>query len=143
MLEIDFGSAMAELDALLARLMDPAPLLEAIGAATVEHARDNITSLKLDPEGEQWAPWMPRTAAARRRKGNASQGLLWDTGTLLDSIHADVAGDLLTVGTPVSYAGYLQGGTEKMVARPFLGWSEDALAFAETMAADYLAGALA
>ena len=142
MFEIDYALAMDELDGMLARLADPAPLLEHIGLYEVAEARERIQRSKDDPLGYAWAPWMPSTAAQRARKGNADQGLLWDTGALLDSITASVAGNTVTIGSAVDYAGYLQDGTDRMAARPFLGWSADALAFYEHLTSEYLAGAL-
>jgi phage gpG-like protein len=144
MLEIDFGSAMEDVDLMLARLADPSPLLEVIGQTEVAFVRARITSLKEDPAGGQWAPWSPWRAAERAAKGNASQGLLWDSGALLNSITAQVDGPVLQVGsTAGDYAKYLQEGWTSLAgndapARPFLGWDADALAFYETLTVTYL-----
>lgn len=43
-----------------------------------------------------------------------------DTGHLRGSIAHKVAGDGVTIGSDVSYAGYVELGTYKMAARPYL-----------------------
>jgi phage gpG-like protein len=103
-------------------------MMKEIGDIVVEDIRHRISTLKQSPEGEAWSPWADSTAKARQRKGNAALGLLVDSGTLLRSITSQVIGSHHTVqiGTNVPYAGYLNDGTPKMPARPFLGVSERA-----------------
>ncbi len=96
---------------------------------------------KRSPDGGQWAPWATRTAASRGRKGNAAQGLLWDSGTLLASIQMQARDGLVSIGTDTAYAQYLQGGTGNMPAREFLGWTERDTKAAERMVLDYIEGA--
>lgn len=138
MLEADFSAMLADLGLMLERASNPLPVLTRIGASEVENVRARIKQSKLSPWGDNWAPWATSTAKERARKGNAEQGLLWDTGDLLDSINAvaNIYGPghgTLDVGSDLDYAGYLQDGTEKMPARPYLGWNEATLAFYEAM----------
>ena len=109
------------------KIEDPRSLMVELGDILVEDIKNNIVRRKTAPDGTPWAPWMPSTAKARARKGNAALGLLYDTGNLLRSITSSVSGhNSLTVGTNVPYATYLQNGTPKMVKRPFLGISDRA-----------------
>lgn len=50
-----------------------------------------------------------------------------DTGNLVNSIQTDVQGLRAEVGTAVEYALYLEYGTSKMAARPFLGPAAEAV----------------
>jgi phage gpG-like protein len=56
---------------------------------------------------------------ARKDPGDGHP-LLNDTGNLIDSLEANVVGDIAYVTAGASYAGYLNEGTSRMVARPFL-----------------------
>lgn len=88
---------------------------------------------KTSPSGGAWAPLAPATVA---RKG--TNNILVDTGRLLGSIAAHVAGTSATIGTSVAYAGYLQGGTSRMPAREFLGLSDANAAELERMLASVI-----
>lgn len=138
MLEANLTAALEQLGLMMQRAANPLPVLTRIGASEVENVKARIKSTKTSPFGDAWAPWRPGTAKERQRKGNASQGLLWDTGDLLDSIRAvaNVYGPghgTLDVGSDMSYAGFLQDGTRKMVAREYLGWNEATFAVYEMM----------
>lgn len=114
------------------RFEDPRDMLREIGDIITEDIKHRIVKLKKDPQDTPWEPWAESTRKGRVRKGNAALGLLFDTGRLLRSITAEVknrgkkGGWALFVGTNVKYATYLQNGTEKMPARPFLGVSKRA-----------------
>lgn len=142
MIEIDAEQALMELGAMVARAANLAPVLEIIGQSEVENTRARIQQSKTNPWGGDWAPWAESTEASRQRKGNAGQGLLWDDGDLLDSIHFKVDAmegvGWVDIGSDLDYALYLQDGTEKMPARPFLGWNDAPLAFYEAMMANYV-----
>ena len=146
MLSIDVNEALAGIDMMLRRAADPLPVLSRIGASEVENVRARIRGSKTSPWGDNWAPWAPSTRAHREHKGNADQGLLWDDGDLLKSIRYDaqvgayLGGSLgvLEVGSDMSYAGYLQDGTSKMPARPFLGWNPATFAYYEAMLAGWI-----
>ena len=124
----DINDAIADLEAKIKNK----DMMQEIGDIIVEDIRHRIVKLKADPDDKPWKPWAPSTAKARERKGNAALGLLFDTGTLLRSINAEVknhgqkGGITVYVGSNTKYAGWLNDGTEKMPARPFLGVSKRA-----------------
>ncbi len=138
MITIDAEAAIADLEAMVARLRAPEPLLGAIGEAEVELSRERIEETKDDPLGGGWLPWADSTSRQRVRKGTADLGLLYDTGELLESIHAAVEGNTVAIGSDVDYAIYLQDGTSKMPARPFLGWAPENLDAYESMFVRFL-----
>lgn len=148
MITADFSPVLAELRAMLARTADMQPALNKIGEMQVDAIRARIQSTKHDPDGGAWSPWMPRTEQYRNRKGNAAQGLLWDEGTLLNSIRFEsgipAQGDLfdmpyeLAIGTDVTYATWLQDGTKHMASRAFIGWDESQIPLVEEMLARYV-----
>ena len=138
MLEIDLEQALNEIGLYIERLHNPVPFLIGIGKIEVENVKKRIEDTKLSPDGENWLPWADSTAKARERKGNAEQGLLWDRGDLLNSIHAQVDGEVLEVGSDLDFASYLQLGTEKMPARPFLGWNEASFPLYQILLAHFI-----
>ncbi len=138
MIELDAEQVFAQLGAMLARAANPAPFLTWVGETETEKARQRIDDTKTSPQGVPWDPWEPSTEKQRVRKGNAQLGLLYDEGDLFDSIHFVVDGGTVAIGSDLDYALYLQDGTEKMDARPFLGWSDDAMPFYEGAFIDYL-----
>ena len=138
MIEMDAELVLAELNAIVARAASAGLVLELIGQSEVDNARGRIQQTKVNPWGGDWAPWADSTAYSRERKGTAGQGLLWDRGDLLDSIHFAITGESVEIGSDLDYARYLQEGTESMPARPFLGWAEHALPFYEQLWINYL-----
>lgn len=142
MFTADFSQAKAYLARLQARLANPQPVLAMIGRAAMLRAQREIETGKHDPEGHPWAPWSDDTANARRRRGNAARGILYDEGTLLHSMSVQVGAASVVIGTEVPYAEYLQDGTRRMPARPFLGWGEGAEQEAEHTMIEYLEAAL-
>ena len=123
MITIDSAQAFAEIDAMLMRMHESAPFLEAVGDREVKLARERIRDTKLDPLGNAWAPWAPFTRSEREHKGNAGLGLLLDEGGLLLSLDKAIFGDSVEIGSNLDYAKDLQEGTDKMPAREFLGWA--------------------
>ena len=128
MLEIKLQSddLRANLDQLVTRIKDRKALLRQVGEIEKEDIQRRIQIGKRSPSGVPWAPWRPSTAIYRQRKGTASKGLLFDSGALYRSFKLKQDGDQVTVGTNVKYAPYLQFGTPKMNARPFMGLSKEA-----------------
>jgi phage gpG-like protein len=132
MMTIDLTAAIAGLNRLAAANMSP--WLASVGASVAKEVQQRIRNSKQSPGGDVWSPWQPRTRSHREHKNNSGQGLLWDEGTLLNSIRFEAGlaaqGDLfgssheLVIGTDTAYAGYLQDGTPRMAARPFIGWSD-------------------
>ncbi|WP_298220149.1 phage virion morphogenesis protein [Halothiobacillus sp.] len=123
MITIDSAQAFAEIDALLLRMHESAPFLEAVGDREVAEVQKRIRDTKLDPLGNAWAPWAPFTRSEREHKGNADLGLLLDEGDLLLSIDKAMFGETVEIGSNLDYAKDLQEGTDKMPAREFLGWA--------------------
>lgn len=119
---IDLAQALAGLNRLA--MLNMSPWMQQIGQKAQQEVQARIQQTKHDPDNQSWSPWKPSTEKYRTHKGNAGQGLLWDEGTLLNSIKFAADSGGVTVGTEVGYAGYLQDGTERMAARPFLGWTE-------------------
>lgn len=129
---IEFGPVLAALNRLA--YTNHQEWLVAVGEHEKAAIEQRIRTTKFDPEGKPWAEWRPFTRALREAKGNAAQGLLWDTGHLLESqTYLTPFGADLEIGTDVWYAERLQEGVPgKMAARPFIGWGESDLAWLET-----------
>ena len=138
MIEMDAELALAELNAIVARAALPGPVFEAIGISEVDGIRSRIQQTKVNPWGGDWSPWAEFTRLEREKKGNTGQGLLWDSGDLLDSIHFAITGDSLDIGSNMDYARDLQEGTDIMPSRPFLGWADYSLPFYEQLWINYL-----
>ena len=67
------------------------PLQDALAFALTERARLSFND-ERDPWGEAWAPLSPVTLAKRRDEGRSGASILRDTGALLASLTADIAG---------------------------------------------------
>ena len=138
MITLDMTAAMAELNAMLARTANLKPVLHAIGELEANKVRARIQSTKIDPYDSEWAPWAPFTAIQRALKGNVAQGLLWDTGALLNSFVVESTIASVTIGTPVSYAEGLQFGDARMPAREFMGWNDSDFPIIEALVIKYM-----
>ncbi|MGZ3325703.1 MAG: phage virion morphogenesis protein [Xanthobacteraceae bacterium] len=119
---IDLEQAIAGLNRLAN--LNMSPWMQTVAQSAQASVQQRIRNTKIDPDNTPWSPWRPSTEKHRIKKGNANQGLLWDSGSLLNSIQGQADRDGVSVGTGVSYAGYLQDGTERMAARPFMGWTD-------------------
>ena len=137
MMTIDSAQVLAEIGALQHRISSPSAFLQEVGTVQQEKAQARIRDTKDTPWGAAWAPWQPMTLKERTIKGNADQGLLWDSGALLNSIHYELEPFSVTIGTDLEYALDLQDGTDRMAARPFLGWDDLDLGDIEKLAAMY------
>jgi phage gpG-like protein len=114
--------------------------MQFVAEAGVAEVQERILSSKESPSGEQWAPWAVGYSKYRERQGNEEQGLLYDKGRLLASIIGVATRtrvEIKSVGVP--YSSFIQDGTSRMPARPYLGWSEVSLASLEQDAYDLLA----
>jgi len=138
MITIDSVQALAELDAMLMRMHESGPFLEAVGEREVEAVQHRIRDTKTDPIGNAWAPWAPFTRSERTHKGNADLGLLLDEGDLLLSIDKAVFGESVEIGSNLDYAADLQNGTDHMPAREFLGWSPESVPVYENLYKRYI-----
>lgn len=101
----------------------PQHVLEQVAKDEVLAVQQRIRTSKTGPRGEAWAPWSMATLRQRTREGTLAGGLLNRTGALLNSITSRISGKTLTIYSNEGYGQYLQFGTPKMPARPFLGWS--------------------
>lgn len=108
---------------LINRLENPRPFLISVAALLKARTIERIKTTKKDPAGVPWVRWAASTARARSRKGNAGRGLLWDSGNLVSKISGRTqSNNTVVVGVNgVPYANYLQNGTTRMPARPFIG----------------------
>jgi hypothetical protein len=140
MIAIDVDTALAELDAMLARMRSLAVPFAKIGGLQQARIRERIQRSKVDPDADIWDPWRPTTEEERVHKGNVNQGLLWDSGQLLEDVVFEATNDGLIVGDTAPYAVYLQEGTPRMVAREMFGWTDDDLVEAEEIVALYIEG---
>ena len=100
-------------------------ILNPLAKKEQDRAKDRIRRTKVDPRNRNWSRWSQSTLESRRRKGNVSYGLLYDTGALHNSIRTSVTNNTMYIGSGLDYAEYLQMGTYKMDARPFLGVSNE------------------
>lgn len=99
--------------------------LHKVGQQQVQAVQDRIRSSKVGPDGKAWRPWSLSTLRQRTKEGTAGLGLLYRTGALLNSIQYKVSKGVLTVFTNMHYGKFLQFGTRKMPARPFIGWGNE------------------
>lgn len=72
-----------------------------------------------DPEGNAWADLKPATWARKN-----SPKILYETGKLRKSVRVTASRGGLEIDATAPYAVYLQRGTSKMPARPFIGMPE-------------------
>jgi len=102
--------------------------LKKIGQVVKEDIQDRIRSTKADPQGIPWSPWKQSTLMQRIKQGTVDRGLLYNSGKLLNSFEVITDKKSFTIGTNAPYSKYLQNGTNRMVARPFMGVSPKAKA---------------
>lgn len=103
---------------------DLSPVIKDTGDYLLTAVRNRIQNTKTDPNGVAWAPMSPATIRNRLRRGTIAGGLLNDSGNLLNSLRLTSGPSEVSVGSTAPYASYLQRGTDRMPARPFLGWSD-------------------
>jgi len=99
--------------------------LRKAGEEEVRIVRQRIAQEKTSPDGIPWRPWAMATLRQRAREGTLAGGLLNRTGALINSIQSKLSGSSLIIFSSATYAKYLQLGTNRMPARPFLGWSPE------------------
>jgi len=102
----------------------PEQVIKQVALDEVKATQNRIRNSKTDPEGRPWAPWSMATIRSNKNRGGS---LLFRTGALLNSIEYRISEKTLTIYSNVGYAKYLQFGTPKMPARPFLGWSRESI----------------
>jgi hypothetical protein len=126
--EVETAAAIATLEKILGRMLDPVPFFDYIGAMEVKRVQGRIQHSKIDPDNIPWVPWSNYTASLRDAKGNYDQGIMWDTGDLLHSVYFDVDGAFgVDIGTDIWYAQRQQEGQGKIPARAIFGWKDQHL----------------
>ena len=101
------------LTALKRALGDKKTILRQIGEALVASTDERFVSMQ-SPDGAPWKPLHPRTIRQKRNK----QKILTERGLLRGSIHYELNGDTLEVGTDRKYGAIHQfGGVVKIPAR--------------------------
>ena len=119
------------------------PLMQAIGSVLEGSTRQRFAD-KQSPNGVAWAVLMPATVKAKNGRSN----ILVDSGDLIRSITFHATRDSVMVGTDIPYGKYHQTGTKKadgstkMVARPWLGLSQQDQFDINDLIVGYLAGDL-
>lgn len=113
--------AKSLVEPLAAKWRQQRDFLDTVGATFAGMAIERLEKRKEDPMGRKWKPWANSTAKARRKEGSAGTGLLLRTGALRDSIEYEVQGPKVVIRSREPYAQFLQNGTNRMPARPFLG----------------------
>lgn len=129
----------------LAADMASAPLtrpFKAIAIVMASHAKLCFQASRA-PDGTAWKP-LKRPRSGKRHKGSNPKPLL-DTGLLRASVSARGAGHIeriegnaLIFGSNLFYAGWMNDGTKRIPARPFLGFSLELLDTIDDILADYL-----
>ncbi|WP_304333729.1 phage virion morphogenesis protein [Conchiformibius steedae] len=145
-IQADFAPIAARLNRLSVQLGNLRPVMGGIGGILAESTAARIRESKTAPDGSPWAEWTERTRAMRTRKdGTVSGSLLLQSGMqggLLRTITYEASQDSVVVGSGKHYAAYLQQGTRRMVARPFLGLSAQDYRDIDELLADFLSGAI-
>lgn len=142
----DFAPIAARLNRLSVQLGNLRPVMGGIGGILATSTADRIRESKTAPDGSPWAEWTKRTRAMRTDdKGKVRGSLLLQSGMqggLLRTITYEASQDSVVVGSGKHYAAYLQQGTRRMVARPFLGLSAQDYHDIDELLADFLSGAI-
>ena len=140
----DIPALNEHLTALQQRLNgDLTPLMQAIGSVLEGSTRGRFAD-KQSPNGVAWAVLMPSTIKAKNGRSN----ILVDSGDLIRSITFHASSDSVLIGTDRPYGKYHQTGTKKadgstkMVARPWLGLSQQDQFDINDLIVGYLAGDL-
>ena len=129
------------------------PLLVEIGDIVVESVQRNFEEHR-SPDGEKWQELAESTKAYKESKGKNAEDILIFGSYLLHSIHSEVHGGSVEVGTDRVYGAVHQFGIgERSVisskrrmpeipARPYLGIRDDDYDSIEAAIDDFIAGVL-
>ena len=118
--------------------LDAEEILNEASALLLNRIRTRFLA-EQDPDG---TPWIPSQASIIRRAGGftgkprkyTGTGTLFESGTLFHSLQAYVKGPgERAIGTDVPYAKKHQLGTDGMVQRKFLGFSDEDLSLFEKL----------
>jgi phage gpG-like protein len=119
------GQVEAMLGKIAARMGNIAPVLN-------EAARISISSVRRNFEEGGRPPWKPLKKGSRKP--------LVNTGSLRDSVRAEISADGLSIGSPLPYAPFHQLGTRHIPARPFLVIQPEDITALEEAIAHYIEG---
>ncbi|MBY4640295.1 phage virion morphogenesis protein [Gluconacetobacter entanii] len=103
----DTGPIQSALDAIAAIGTRPQAVLESIGLELHDRTVERMER-GVDPRGIQWATYAPLNPLYQEDK--ESTHILIERGDLRDSIHSEVAGNALLVGTDLIYGAIHQFG---------------------------------
>jgi phage gpG-like protein len=104
---------------LLRKVRDKRPVLEAAGATMAGLTVQAFRNASIRPK--EWDELAESTLKRKGGKGN----VLIDSGALWQSIVSDPGSSQVEIGTDRFYAPYLQFGTSRMPARPFIPVTDD------------------
>ncbi|SFB88509.1 Phage virion morphogenesis family protein [Brevinema andersonii] len=108
--------------------MKQSPVLgHALASWLTRSARMRILKTKTAPDGTKWTPLSPSTLR-NLEKTKASGSLLYRTGMLHRSVGYHLSlwrKGVIILEDKMNYSRYLQEGTHKMLARPYLGVSKE------------------
>lgn len=104
---------------------DERSLLHSLGVEIESQMHERLTSIKEAPDGSKWAALAMSTKKYLQIHYPGARPPLWRTGDLIDTIESQAQGSVLIAGATKEYAGYLQKGTKRMPARPFIGLSTE------------------
>lgn len=136
----ELGVTADHLNALHQKLNgDLTPLMQAIGAVLESSTTERFNVSKQAPDGGYWANLLPSTLKQKTNQNANDKGILVETGDLMRSITYYADKNSVTIGTPETYGVYHQFGTKHMLARPFLGISDQDEKDIFEMINDYLA----
>lgn len=132
---IDISETLQHIDRVLLAMPSNKAFLQDIANYGKKKAEERILSTKRDLNGRAWTKWAGSTLYKRTLKGNAGQGLLFDSGSMLRGIVARVDGADAVIENNVPYATFHQTGTRIMPKREFMGWTNDDIYHIETLIA--------
>jgi HK97 gp10 family phage protein len=132
---------VGDISKLLNKLTGAAPILqkatrEALAKSALEIHKNAVKSIAKSSKGERQKRYNPERTVRVSNEGDAPNN---DTGRLIQSIKFEVEEDAAYVGSNLKYAAWLEFGTEKMAARP---WLAPALQNASEKVAQFMQDAL-
>ena len=136
---VSLSGDFSQMQEVFNRIEDLIPFYDRVGEYAVLKTRERLHLTKISPDGSHWAPWTLYTLDRRILKGNVGQGLLWDTGALLNDVRFEVDGNFgVSIGTYLEYGLTLQEGIPgTQEPRPWLGWDENDKAAIMGFATEY------
>lgn len=144
-IEIDSKEVRKALNAAIKAVNDISPALKSIGEGVVNSTKQRFAD-EESPDGKKWADLSALTKSRKRNNKILTES------SALSRVHAQVAGNILEVGSNLKYAAMHQFGgktSEKSMfpnsiipARPFLGFTEEDAKEAMEILADYVSNPL-